>query len=72
MIKLERIIPEKIVNKTRGQVKAVINVEDILKEHEELRPKSRANIGPSGMKLAKIIGELAAKKVDEILLEADK
>jgi uncharacterized metal-binding protein len=63
---------EKIVNEARGQVKAVINVEDVLKEHKDLQPESRAKLGPKGMKLAEIVGELAANKVDEILAEVNK
>jgi hypothetical protein len=43
-----------------------------LKEHKDLQPESRAKLGPKGMKLAEIVGELAAKKVDEILAEANK
>jgi uncharacterized metal-binding protein len=63
---------EKIVNEAKGQIKAIINVEDILKEHKDLQPESRAKLGPKGMKLAEIVGELAAKKVDEILSEGNK
>jgi uncharacterized metal-binding protein len=63
---------EKIVNEANGQVKAVINVEDILKEHKDLQPESRAKLGPKGMKLAEIVGELAARKVDEILRDVNK
>ncbi len=63
---------EKIVNQAEGQVKAIINVGEVLKDHEDLQPESRANLGPKGMKLAEIVGELAAKKVDEILAEAKK
>jgi uncharacterized metal-binding protein len=63
---------EKIVSEAKGQIKAVINVENILKEHKDLQPESRARLGPKGMKLAEIVGELAAKKVDEILAEANK
>jgi len=63
---------EKIVNEAKGQVKAIINVEDVLKEHEDLQPESRAKLGPKGMKLAEIVGELAAKKVDEILADVNK
>jgi glycine cleavage system H protein len=63
---------EKIVNEAKGQIKATINVEDILKEHKDLQPESRARLGPKGMKLAEIVGELAAKKVDEILSEGNK
>jgi uncharacterized metal-binding protein len=62
---------EKIVNEAKGQVRAIINVEDVLKEHKNLQPESRAKLGPKGMKLAEIVGELAAKKVDEILSEVD-
>ena len=58
---------EKIVNDAKGQVKAVINVEDVLKENKDLKPESNAKIGPKGMKLAEIVGEMAAEKVDEIL-----
>jgi uncharacterized metal-binding protein len=63
---------EKIVNEAKGQVKAIINVEDVLKEHKDLQPESRAKLGPKGMKLAEIVGELAAKKVDEILGDVSK
>ncbi len=63
---------EKIVNEAKGQIKAIINVGDVLKEHQDLQPESRAKLGPKGMKLAEIVGELAAKKVDEILAEVNK
>ena len=63
---------EKIVNEAKGQVKAVINVEDVLKEHKDLQPESRAKLGPKGMKLAEVVGELAARKVDEILGDVNK
>ena len=63
---------EKIVNEAKGQVKAIINVENVLKEHRDLQPESRAKLGPKGMKLAEIVGELAARKVDEILAEVNK
>ena len=63
---------EKIVNEAKGQIKAIINVEDILKEHKDLQPESRAKLGPKGMKLAEIVGELAANKVDEILAKVNK
>jgi uncharacterized metal-binding protein len=63
---------EKIVNQAEGNVKAAINAEDVLKEHKDLQPESRAKLGPKGMKLAEIVGELAAKEVDEILAEANK
>jgi uncharacterized metal-binding protein len=63
---------EKIVNDAKGQVKAIINVEDVLREHKDLQPESRAKLGRKGMRLAEIVGELAAEKVDEVLAEANK
>ena len=63
---------EKIVNEAKGQIKAMISVEDVLKEHKDLKPESRAKLGPKGVKLAEVVGELAAKKVDEILAEVKK
>ena len=63
---------KKIVNEAKGQVKAIINIEDVLKEHKDLQPESKAKLGPKGMKLAEIVGELAAKKVDEILGDVNK
>jgi uncharacterized metal-binding protein len=63
---------EKIVDREKGQVRAVINVEDILKDHKDLQPESRAKLGPKGMKLAEIVAELAAEKVDEILAGENK
>jgi len=63
---------EKIVNEEKGQVKAIINVEEVLKEHKDLQPESRAKLGSKGVKLAEIVGELAANKVDEILAKVNK
>jgi uncharacterized metal-binding protein len=62
---------EKIVKNANGKIRAIINVKDVLNEHRELQPESRVKLGPNGMKLAETVGEIAAKKVDEIL-EADK
>jgi uncharacterized metal-binding protein len=63
---------EKIVNEAKGRIKAIINVEDVLNEHKDLQPESRTKLGPKGMKLAEIVGEMAAKKVDDILAEVNK
>jgi uncharacterized metal-binding protein len=63
---------EKIVNEAKGQVKAIINVEEVLKEHKDLQPESRVKLGSKGVKLAEVVGELAANKVDEILAEVNK
>jgi uncharacterized metal-binding protein len=58
---------EKIVKNSNGKIRAIINVKDVLKEHEELQPESRVKLGPKGMRLAEMVGDIAAKKVDEIL-----
>jgi uncharacterized metal-binding protein len=58
---------EKIVKNANGKIRAVINVKGVLNEHSELQPESRVKLGPKGMKLAEIVGDIAAKKVDEIL-----
>lgn len=58
---------EKIVKNAKGKVRAIINVKDILNEHRDLEPESRVKLGRNGMKLAEMVGEIAAKKVDEIL-----
>ena len=58
---------EKIVKNANGKIRAVINIKDVLNEHSELQPESRVKLGPKGMKLAEIVGDIAAKKVDEIL-----
>jgi uncharacterized metal-binding protein len=63
---------EKIVHAAEGRIKATINVQEVLKRHEDLQPESRAKLGPKGMKLAEIVGELAARKVDEILGDVNK
>ncbi len=52
---------------SNGKIRAVINIKDVLNEHSELQPESRVKLGPKGMKLAEIVGDIAAKKVDEIL-----
>ena len=62
---------EKIVKDSNGKIRAIINVKEILKEHGELQPESRVKLGPKGMRLAEMVGDIAAKKVDEIL-EAEK
>jgi uncharacterized metal-binding protein len=58
---------EKIVRNSDGKIRAMINVKDVLKEHGELQPESRVKLGPMGMELAEIVGDIAAKKVDQIL-----
>jgi len=58
---------EKIVKKSNGNIKAIVNVKDVLEQNKDLQPESRTKLGPKGMKLAQIVSEIAAKKVDEII-----
>lgn len=54
------------VERYSGPAAATIRVDEILKNHPELIPKSREDLGEEGMKLAEIIAEKIAKKVDEL------
>ena len=58
---------EKIVKEAGGNIKAIINVKNVLKEHRDLKPESRAKPGTKAMELAEIVGTIAAKEVDRIL-----
>jgi len=55
-----------------GKEGAHLRVIDVLKEHKDLKPKSVIDIGEEGMKLARILGEEVAKKVDELVEEGVK
>ena len=50
-----------------GKEGAHLRVIDVLKEHKDLKPKSVIDIGEEGKKLARILSEEVAKKVDELL-----
>ena len=54
------------VDKYSGKPTATIYIQEILDMHPELKPKSREDLGEDGMKLAEIIAEEIAKKVDEL------
>ncbi len=56
------------VERYSGPVAATIRIDDILKAHPELNPNSREDLGEEGMKLAQIIAEEVAKKVDELFI----
>jgi hypothetical protein len=56
------------VEKYSGPAAATIQVDEILKAHPELIPASREDLGEDGMKLAEIIAEEIAKKVDELFV----
>jgi uncharacterized metal-binding protein len=55
------------VDRYSGKPAATIYVEDIINAHPELKPKSKEDLGKDGMKLAEIIAEEIAEKVDELL-----
>ncbi len=54
------------VDKYSGKPAATIYIQEIAGTHPELKPKSREDLGEDGMKLAEIIAEEIAKKVDEL------
>jgi len=54
------------VDKYSGKPAATIYIQEIIETHPELKPKSREDLGEDGMKLAEIIAEEIAKKVDEL------
>jgi len=54
------------VERYSGPAAATIRVDEIMKAHPELIPKSREDLGENGMKLAEIIADIIAKKVDEL------
>jgi len=54
------------VDKYSGKPAATIYIQEIIDLHPELKPKSREDLGEDGMKLAEIIAEEIAKKVDEL------
>lgn len=54
------------VERYSGPAAATIRVDEIMNAHPELIPKSREDLGENGMKLAEIIADIIAKKVDEL------
>lgn len=54
------------VDKYSGQSTATINVQEIIDAYPELKPESREDLGEDGLKLAHLIAEEIAKKVDEL------
>lgn len=58
------------VERYSGPVSATIKVDEIFKAHPDLIPKSKEDLGESGLKLAEIIAEEIAKKVDEFFVSS--
>jgi len=49
-----------------GPVAATVRVKEIIEKNPELSPKSKEDLGEQGYKLAEIIANVIAKKVDEL------
>jgi hypothetical protein len=56
------------VEQYSGPVAATIRIDEIVKAHPELNPNTREDLGEEGIKLAEIIAEEIAKKVDELFV----
>ena len=56
------------VDRYSGPPAATFFIQDYIDAHPELNPKSREDLGEKGMKLAEIIAEDIAKKVDELFV----
>jgi len=59
------------VERYSAPAKATIYVKDIMKQHPELVPESPRELGEQGMKLAEIIADEIAKKVDELYYDPE-
>ena len=56
------------VDKYSGPPTATFNITEFIHAHPELKSMSREDLGEDGMKLAEIIAEEIAKKVDELFI----
>jgi len=56
------------VDKYSGPPTATFYIEEFIDAHPKLKPVSREDLGEEGMKLAEIISEKIAKKVDELFI----
>ena len=66
----EKKCAEKVFTKFKSKIKGIFNVSDYRAKYPHLKPNSIIDIGPEGEKLAQIIAEDMAKKVDEVLANA--
>jgi len=66
----EKKCAEKVFTKFKSNIKGIFSVSDYRVKYPKLKPKSIIDIGPDGAKLAQIIAEDIAKKVDEVLAHA--
>ena len=56
------------VDKYSGPPTATFYIKEFIDAHPKLKPVSREDLGEEGMKLAEIISEKIAKKVDELFI----
>jgi len=56
------------VDKYSGPPTATFYIKEFIYAHPKLKPVSREDLGEEGMKLAEIISEKIAKKVDELFI----
>ncbi|MCJ7648841.1 MAG: putative zinc-binding protein [Candidatus Lokiarchaeota archaeon] len=56
------------VDKYSGPPAATFNITEFIDAHPKLKSMSREDLGEDGMKLAEIIAEEIAKKVDELFI----
>ena len=56
------------VERYSGPAAATINIEEFINAHPELKPKSCEDLGEDGTKIAEIIAEEIAKKVDKLFI----
>jgi uncharacterized metal-binding protein len=54
------------IERYSGKSAATIYVQDVLDAHPQLKPNSREDLGEDGLRLAELIAEEIAKKVDEL------
>ncbi|HUY00214.1 MAG TPA: putative zinc-binding protein [Candidatus Deferrimicrobium sp.] len=66
----EKKCAEKVFKKFKSKIKGIFNVSDYRAKYPHLEPKSIIDIGTDGEKLAQIIANDIAKKVDEVLSNA--
>lgn len=66
----EKKCAEKVFKQFKSQIKGIFSVSDYQEKYPHLKPESIGEIGPDGEKLAQMIADDIAKKVDEVLANA--
>jgi len=60
----------KMVQESGGTISEDVSVLDVFRQHRELKPLGIAVLNPEGLKLANVIGEEIARRVDELMADA--